>query len=181
MSEILRAMAQVVARDGLTGTSIATVATAAGLQRTLVLHYFGNRRGLVQSFVTEAVAAYGDRMLSGTDSGPIQERVDRLFEPGAYRQREDLVIWAELVAHAGRDSAIRANLADLWTNRWFPEIERQLAEAYPHAAPADIGRVAYGLTCLVEAHWFFHLEGVDHAGRRQQAQHAAKALLATLD
>ena len=40
-------MADVVARDGLADTTIAKVAEAAGLQRTLVLHYFRDREALM--------------------------------------------------------------------------------------------------------------------------------------
>lgn len=175
-------MAVVVARDGLAGTTIGNVATAAGLQRTLVLHYFGNRDGLMAAFINEAVTAYGDQMLgAGGDDEPFEVRLDRLFEPGAYRTRADLVIWVELVAKAARDDEVRERLRELWTQRWLPEVARQLRAAYPGAGEGQIGSVAYGLSCLVEAHWYFHLQGVDGDERRRQAQQAARMLLTTLD
>ncbi|WP_246351366.1 TetR/AcrR family transcriptional regulator [Nocardia barduliensis] len=173
-------MASVVARDGLAKTTIANVAAAAGLQRTLVLHYFGDRRGLMEAFINEAVAVYGERMLLVDGTEPIETRLDRLFEPGAYQRRDDLVIWTDLVAQSARDEVVRQRLHDLWTHRWFPEIERQLATARPHAQPAQVTQVAYALACLVEAHWAFHLQGLDDTLRRQQAQQAARTLLATL-
>ncbi|MGP3916286.1 TetR family transcriptional regulator [Nonomuraea sp. 10N515B] len=177
-------MAGVVARDGLTGITIANVAAAAGLQRTLVLHYFGSRDELMASFITNAVAEYGDRMV-GDDprhaKEPIEDRLDRLFEPGAYHSHEDLVIWAELVARSARDQTVRQRLHELWTGRWLPAIEQQLGVAYPQADAERIEQVAYALACLVEAHWYFHLQGVDSSSRTRQAQQAARTLLATLD
>lgn len=179
-------MAGVVARDGLTGVTLAGVAEAAGLTRTLVLHYFGSREGLMTAFVTEAVAAYGDRMLGSDDEPPpgpaeLADRIDRLFEPGAYESHEDLVIWVELVAAAARDEDVRRRLRELWTGRWLPAAERRLAAAYPHAAPERIGQTAYALACLVEAHWYFQLQDVTGDTRRRAAQQAARSLLTALD
>jgi AcrR family transcriptional regulator len=179
--QILRAMAGVVARDGLAGTTIANVAAAAGLKRTLILHYFGSRDGLMESFITEVVAVYGEQMFSAADDLPVTARVDRLFEPGAYRTQNDLVIWVELVARSARDPVVRQRLHDLWTERWFPEITRLLQTAYPHAGTEDVNRVAYGLASLVEAHWYFHLQGLGGGDHRRYAQQSAHALLETLN
>ena len=176
-------MGSVVAREGLAGATIANVAEAAGLKRTLVLHYFGSRDGLMTSFITEAVAEYGDRMVGvGGESagGSVEERVDRLFEPGVYESRDDLVIWVELVARAARDQGVRQRLNELWTGRWLPEIERQLSAAFPAADADQIAQVAFGLSSLVEAYWYFHLQGLDDEARRRQAHGAARTLLAGL-
>lgn len=173
-------MADVVAREGLANTTIAKVAEAAGLQRTLVLHYFRDRDGLMSAFIGEAVAAYGERMLPGPAKGTIDERVARLFEPGAYRRTADLIIWTELVALAARDGDVRRQLRDLWTHLWLPGIEELLAAEHPAAPPERVAATAYALSALVEAHWAFHLQGVSGATRRRQLQDAARALLSTL-
>jgi len=178
MAEILQATASVVAKDGLAGTTVANVATAAGLQRTLVLHYFGSRDGLMSSFITEAVAAYGDQMLGGQDES-VEESLGRLFGPTAYRTQADLVIWVELVARAARDESVRQRLTELWTQRWLPAVERRLQQDYPQASAEQVEQVAYALSALVEGHWYFHLQGVQ--GRRHHALQAARALLATLE
>ena len=50
------------------------------------------------------------------------------------------------------------------------------ALAYPRAYAAEVSRVAYGLASLVEAHWYFHLQGLDaddHRRYPQQSAHAA--------
>ncbi|MEU5407800.1 TetR/AcrR family transcriptional regulator [Nocardia asteroides] len=180
VAQILRAARSVVAAEGFSATTLSRVATAAGVQRTLVLHYFGNRDGLMQAFITDAVAAYGDAMLRLGADEPIEDRVARMFEPGAYTNRDDLVVWCELVALAARDSLVRRRLTELWTQRWLPALELQLADTYPGAAPAQIAGTAYALACLFEAHWAFHLQGVDGPERAEQGRHAAHALLATL-
>lgn len=173
-------MVAVVAREGLADTTMAKVAEAAGMQRTLVLHYFRDRDALMTAFIGEAVAAYGEGMLPVGATGSLEDRVCRLFEPGAYRDAADLVIWTELVALAARDGDVRRQLRDLWTRLWLPEIEELLAAEYPTGAPDQIAATAYALAALVEAYWAFHLQGVSGPARRRQLQDAARTLLASL-
>ncbi|RZS44750.1 TetR family transcriptional regulator [Herbihabitans rhizosphaerae] len=178
-AEILDAMARVVARSGLDDATVSAVADEAGMQRTLVFHYFGDRPGLLAAFIDEVVGGYGRRML-GAEHLSIEARIDRAFAPGFYANRDDLVVWTELVALAARDDTVRDRLRVLWLDVWLPEVERQLALAAPTATTAAVGQVAYGLTCLVEAHWAFVLQGVDAPKRRRQARAAARLLLAGL-
>jgi AcrR family transcriptional regulator len=178
--EILDAMVAVVAREGLADTTMAKVAEAAGMQRTLVLHYFRDRDALRAAFIGEAVAAYGEWMLPAGAEGSLEDRVCRLFEPGAYRDPADLVVWSELVALAARDGEVRRQLHDLWTRLWLPRVEGLLAAEYDTAGPDQVAATAYALAALVEAHWAFHLQGVSGPARRRQLQDAARALLAQL-
>jgi AcrR family transcriptional regulator len=180
MAQILRAMAGVVAKDGLASATLARVAEAAGLQRTLVLHYFGSRSRLLQAFVDEAVAAYGTAMLRVGEDSTVNRRLDAMFAPGAYRDRGDLVLWLELVALGARDGQVGERLRALWTQRWLPDLEQQLHAQYPSATNGDIQGAAYALACLFEAHWMFHVQGVGGPERADQARQAARAVLATL-
>ncbi|MGM7647408.1 TetR/AcrR family transcriptional regulator [Nocardia sp. JW2] len=180
IAQILRAARSVVAADGFANTTLSRVATAAGVQRTLVLHYFGSRDGLMQAFITDAVAEYGDNLLRLDADAPVEERVARMFEPGAYADRDDLVVWCELVALAARETVVRQRLTDLWTNRWLPGLEQQLSAAYPAASPDRVAVTAYALACLFEAHWAFHLQGVNGPDRTEQAKQSAHTLLSAL-
>ncbi|TCK01227.1 TetR/AcrR family transcriptional regulator [Nocardia alba] len=180
IAQILRAARSVVAEEGFAATTLSRVATAAGVQRTLVLHYFGSRDGLMQAFITDAVAAYGDAMLRLGADEPIEERVALMFGPGAYESRDDLVVWCELVALSARESVVRQRLRELWSDRWLPGLEHRLEVAYPTAPPERVAATAYALACLFEAHWAFHLQGIDSPERADQARQAARTLLAAL-
>jgi AcrR family transcriptional regulator len=177
---ILAATAAVVARDGLAETTVAKVADEAGLQRTLVFHYFGDRQSLISAFVDQVVAVYGDRQILGDQARTIEERLDSAFEPGHYAAREDLVVWTELVALAARDDAVRARLAALWAGRWLPMISRELQAARPRATAAQADEIGYGIACIVEAHWSLQLQGLDSPRQRGHAQASARALLGSL-
>lgn len=178
-AEILGAMADVVARKGLAEVTAAEVAAAAEVPRTLVFHYFKDRTGLVTAFIDEFVGSYGDRMFLAGDESP-REKVHLAFGPGFYRSGRDLLIWLDLVALAGRDGRVRDRLRALWTERWLPPVAQLLRTAHPAATEAQADAVAYGLLCLIEAHWAFQAQGVDQPERTDQARAAATALLATL-
>lgn len=180
IAEILQATATVVARDGLASTTLSMVAAQARMQRTLVLHYFGTRDRLLRAFVDEAVAAYGTGMLRAQTDLPVARRIESMFAPGAYHSRDDLVVWSELVALAARDHQVRDRLRELWAGQWLPDLEQQLADEYPSAEGDAIGAAAYGLACLFEAHWAFHLQDVTGPDRQRQGRQAARAILASL-
>ncbi|WP_037067197.1 TetR/AcrR family transcriptional regulator [Pseudonocardia acaciae] len=179
-AHILEAMAAEVAGHGLAEVTVAKVAQRAGLQRTLVFHYFGDRDALVRAFLDEVVGRYGETMVLGDPGAPFRDRLDLAFEPGFYQQREHLVVWTELVALAAREPSVRDRLLALWRDRWLPEVERQLRRERPHATPAQVGRTAYGLACLVEGHWALYLQGLDDPARARAARDAARTLVDAL-
>ncbi|MGY2093292.1 TetR/AcrR family transcriptional regulator [Nocardia gipuzkoensis] len=178
--QILLAMATVVAQEGLSEVTVGKVAAEAGLQRTLVFHYFGDRAALIEAFLDEAVGLYGEVMLLGEPDKPFEERLDLAFAQGFYERREDLVVWIEIVALAARDDKVRDRLRRLWLERWLAQVEHQLHEQRPAATPEQISDVGYALAMLVEAHWAFQLQGIDAPERTTQAQQAARALFHTL-
>jgi AcrR family transcriptional regulator len=174
---ILLATASVVARDGLAETTVGKVADEAHIQRTLVLHYFRDRQSLIEAFVNQVVAFYGDLQIVGGAVEPIERQIDRAFDDGFYARDEDLVVWSELVALAARDASIRERLCSLWEDRWLPMIREELRKAFPTASSSSVRQGAYGLACLVEAHWSFRLQGLDNPERRRQAKANARLLL----
>ena len=178
--EILFATANVAARDGLAGITMDKVAEEAGLQRTLVLHYFGNRQALVDSFVDQVVSLYGEVQILKDSSDSVADKLNQLFDEGFWVRREDLSIWLDLVAISARDVAIRQELSRLWRERWLPRIEQELRSGFPSTSAERIKRVAYGLACLVEGYWSIHAQGVDDPERSRQAKGSALALLEQL-
>lgn len=180
-AQILKAAASVVANDGLGGATMARIAEASGLQRTLVLHYFGSRDSLVSEFISYAVGEYGERMLSDTLGEPVCERVAAMFAPPTKRRRSEMAVWLQLVAAGTRDPSIKAKLSELWTQRWLPALEQQIAEEYPSADADDVAAAAYALTCLFEAHWALDAQGIWSERRSSQAESAAKTILGSLD
>ncbi|MEZ5211628.1 TetR family transcriptional regulator [Gordonia sp. PP30] len=178
-AQILAAMAGVVARDGLTGATISKVAEAAGLRRTLVLHYFGNRDRLVDAFLTQTVAAYGTAMVN-IDRLTTAQLIDAAFEPGIYHSDLDLAVWLDLVALAARDPAVRDRLHRLWRESWLPAIAGRIVAQIPGTDAARAHSVAYALVAVFEGHWSLVAQGVPTATDTAAAKSAAHALIGTL-
>jgi AcrR family transcriptional regulator len=182
--EILAAFERCICRHGLAESTVARVAEAAGIQRTLVFHYFGDRRALIDALIGYQVEAHERALqesLAGVAPGERLERVLDYFFGGRYyddRFPEGAQVWMELVAIAGRDPHLRARLGTQW-RRWLAEVEEELTEAYPGAPRERRAAIAYGLTCLFEQNFAMGLQGLGDA-RHAHARAAADALLETL-
>lgn len=179
-AEILLAVAAVAAREGIAGTTVAKVAGEAGIQRTLVLHYFGDRGSLIDSFIEQTAAVYGDLQILGDRTASIERRIDAAFDAGHYASRDDLVVWTEIAALAARDEAVRDRIRTLWSQRWLPLIETEIQAARPRAPGSQVRAVSHGIACLVEGYWALWLQGLDAPEQRRHAQACARLLLASL-
>jgi AcrR family transcriptional regulator len=181
--EIVAAFERCIGRHGLAASSVARVAETAGLQRTLVFHYFGDRQALLDALVDYQVDSHEQALqesLAGVAPGERLERLLDYFFGGRFYDRfpEAAQVWMELVAIAGRDRHLRSRLATLW-QRWLAEVDDELAEAYPQAPGERRAAIAYALTCLAEQNVSMGLQGLGEA-RHAKARAAAVALLGTL-
>lgn len=162
---------------------MARVAESAGIQRTLVFHYFGDRQALIDALIGYEVESHEHSLqeaLAGVAPGERLERLLDYFFGGRYYDRfpQPGQVWMELVAIAARDARLRSRLAELW-RQWLAEFEEELAKAYPQAPRDRCATIAYGLTCLLEQNYSMGLQGLDET-RHVRARAAADALLSTL-
>lgn len=177
--EIMLAMHAVAAREGLANATVSAVAEEAGMQRTLVFHYFRDRDSLVDAFIGVVVAAYGDQQLLAGE-GDILERVGAAFGPSFYGSAADLAIWQELIALAYREPRVGVLLRALWRERWLPQLQGEIQSARPSASTSEVARVAYALAALVEGHWAIVAQGVSEDAHRHAAREAAITLVESL-
>lgn len=175
--EILQAAVSVVAREGLEGITFAKVAESAGMQRTLVLHYFSTRTELMNAFIEHYIAQMGTEILHRFSGKPLSEQIVMLFTPEVYRSHEDLIVWLELVAQSARKPFIQKMLHNLWTQHWLPDFENQLAQEFPNATLEAISSAAYVLVCLFEAYWGFSIQGVTDQQRQKQMEQTVLLIL----
>ena len=84
---ILDAFGRCVARFGLEGTSLEQIATEAGVKRSLIRHYLGNRDDLILALATRVVARYRTmvaEMLAYMEQG---DRIEGLVESSSRRKQ----------------------------------------------------------------------------------------------
>ena len=180
-AQILEAFEEIILEKGLDGASIGAVAAAAGMDRTLVHHYFGSRAALEEALVERLVAAYKDAHAAVVAALPPEARVGPLLD---YLFGEDFcdsrrsVLFDELFSASNRSPGTRALLRRVYED--FEQIARdEIDKTYPEAPAERRREVAYAIMCLAEASSGFLQLGFPK-GRSRAARAAAETLLRDL-
>ncbi len=178
--QILKAFEACVIREGLAKTTLQKVADEAGLPRSLVRYFVGNRASMVDLLIarmikrtTEAFAA--DRELSpGLTTHGL---VDFLFDQAMGDDTSNNVV-GELWYLAQRDKAIRKSLSGLYQTLVDSLVEQMVdngigtTDQQRHAAAYTLMSLAYGDSSFA----FLSLK----TGDRNAARQAAYAMTETL-
>ncbi len=181
--EILDAFARCVARYGLEGSTLERIAEEAGVQRTILRHYIGNREALVAALgvrVEREFTASTEALFEWLpEYDRIEHLVDALFEPSLGTSSEDLSVAQALISASKLYPDIGARLKS-----WLLEFERlvaqELSTRYQRASPSAIAEVSLGLLSIyfsVDA--FSPLQLPD--SHRELASQAAWRLIRTLE
>ena len=111
--QILRAFEVCVLRYGLEGSSLERIAQEAGVRRSLIRHYFGNRNelteALIEGVIERTVSVYRDVIRTAGAEGGTAALVDYLMGPAFPDKRDDALIDA-LMAVSHRDERLRGQL-----------------------------------------------------------------------
>src|SRR5438876_910806 len=94
--QILRAFETCVLKYGLEGSSLERIAAEAGVQRSLIRHYFGNRAELTQALIDgvieRTVENYRDVIRDAGAEGGTETLIDYLTGPKFPERRDDALI-----------------------------------------------------------------------------------------
>ncbi|MGH1484027.1 MAG: TetR/AcrR family transcriptional regulator [Geminicoccales bacterium] len=150
-AEILTAFASCVARFGLEGATQERIAEAAGVRRTILRHYLGNRDDMISALIDFVVADFDAQSKALFDALPKTNRVTALLDflfGASSRTNPDMVLTFEaLVAAADRyPEARKALLA--WIQRFTEAVEAELTTTHPAAANDRVAAAAYGIVAL---------------------------------
>nr|WP_260408228.1 TetR/AcrR family transcriptional regulator [Planomonospora venezuelensis] len=150
----MRAAAQSVAAHGLAGSTQERIAAAAGMSRSHIRHYVGNRDQLIDALWDHVITPYFEAMHTAlADSAPdarLRALVDFLFGPQMARNEDDLVIEA-LISGAMHDVRLRGRIYDSY-GRLEREIAKTIREAVPGCESAESLQLAYALICMAFGH-----------------------------
>jgi AcrR family transcriptional regulator len=180
--QILDALERCLARDGLEGTSLESVAAEAGVARPVIRHYFGNRDALLAAAVKRAVAAYG---------ADLEDALRALPGEGCLGAFLDYLFLGRFVGNPDRERLFRAlfaGLDDAALQRLLLETYRRfedvcfaaLRAAVPGPAAAALRGAAYAIACLAEQNAGFLAMGFPRS-RARAAREAAAAIVRGLE
>ncbi len=180
--QILDAFEECILERGLDRASIGAVAEAAGMDRTLVHHYFGTRDALESALVDRLLSSYKaerDAIVAALpDSGRLHPLLDYLFGP-EFDDPRSSVLFDELFSASHRSPSTKARLREVYEE--FEQITNaEIEKAFPRTAASQRHQVAYGIMCLADAASCLNGLGFP-ASRRSAARASAEALLRTLD
>ncbi|MCD0449748.1 TetR family transcriptional regulator [Actinocorallia sp. API 0066] len=152
--EILEAAARAVAKHGLAGATQERIALEAGMSRSHVRHYVGNRDELLHALWEHEMTPYLAGTRAATEGreprAALGALVDFLFGPQMARNDDDLVI-ENLISGAMHDVRLRGRIYETYRG-----LERDIAAAVRAAVPgcdaAESRQLAYSLICMAFGH-----------------------------
>lgn len=159
--EILAAFERCIVRYGI-DAPLERIADEAGVRRSLIRHYLGNRDELVDQVIDRIAAAYPRRAAAILDRAiahGVEGLLDVLFPSegaGDAWEVEAIHAWEAVIGAVSGASQGRYPQAKRRVATMMEEIAELAAvglhERFPHAARDACREVAYGLFCLVQAH-----------------------------
>lgn len=179
--QILEAFEACVLKHGLEGSSLERIAAEAGLPRSLIRHYCGNRedltRALIDGIIDRTVSFYRDIIGRAGAAGGTRALVDYLLGAEFADSRDDALIDA-LMAVSHRDPRVREQLRQKY-GTFERSVRRELRGAFPAAGAGDVRATAYALMCLAVGNASMHDLELPARGR-DDARRVAMALVERL-
>jgi AcrR family transcriptional regulator len=178
-AQILDAYEECVLQFGLEASSLEAIADQAGIKRSVVRHYMGNRaelrRAVVERIIKRTTLAYQSGIADQQRVGGIEGVIDYIAGPEFADKREDALIDA-LFAASHSDPDVREQLRGRYVG-FQRAVARELRAAYPQAESAGISGVAYALVCLAYGSASMQDVGIPYR-RLGDMRTAARALVA---
>lgn len=174
--QIVAAFIDLVAANGLGGVSLDEVAVRAGVKRTAIRHFVGNRDELI----TAAVEEITNRAIEDLgESTSFTRLAARLFSPERIMNLTAAAdAWIVLLPEALRLPEGRHLVKSSW-DQLMESISAALRLEFPGATEVRIRDTAYSVACLAEQDFVFQLVGFPRA-RSKAAMNAALALASRL-
>ncbi len=179
--EILQAFQRCVAHFGLEGSTLERISDEAGLKRSLVRHFVGNREELVQKLADRVIEQSDQQWAEFLTYLPTTDVVPSLLEglfSEQYSQPESILVIESLIFAAGRDQELQGKMQQ-WVKGFTDDIAQILQRDFPEAESDVLAAVSFGLTSL-----YFNLDSLAPLNMssiyRQPARQAAELLIKNL-
>lgn len=151
IAQILDAFETCLVQHGLDGTSLEKVAGVAGVQRSIIRHYIGNRDQLLLAYARRSVERYETVIEEMIAALPTRNRsaklVDYLFMPDSNSNAQAELAMDVLIAASDHNSECRKILAQFVEN-FVNLLTVEMATIHPQAKKSDRWSVANGLVAI---------------------------------
>jgi len=146
--EILNALEACILKYGIQATSLENIAETAGMKRTILRHYIGNRDDIICALSQRWRAKYSDQWQQIIDWLPSKNRsesmLEALFTIGSSERVNATIIGEAIFSEAKRLPAIKADQQEIMF-----EFNQHLFDAlkhdYPDAEDEKVSLVSQGI------------------------------------
>ncbi|HYF62206.1 MAG TPA: TetR family transcriptional regulator [Herpetosiphonaceae bacterium] len=180
--ELLDAFERCIVQYGLEGTSLEQVADEAGMTRSIIRHYIGNRDELVDALIERIIAQYAGQLETAYADVPPEQAVgytlDMMFSGEQLLDPRDTIIITVLMTAKERYPQAKKLLVAMF-EAMIDSFGADLERSYPQAPPGRCRQIAYAVICMAEMHESLMWLGMDR-GYNAAARAAAETLIGTL-
>ncbi|OCQ22540.1 hypothetical protein A7985_00815 [Pseudoalteromonas luteoviolacea] len=146
--EILDALEVCILKYGIQATSLENIAETAGVKRTILRHYIGNRDDIICALSSRLKAKYSQQWQQLLPWLPSENKaeslIDALFTVGSKEQVNDTIVGEAIFSEAKRLPPIKADQQQIMSE--FIEIVSNILKSqYTRASDDKIELVAYGI------------------------------------
>jgi len=154
-AQILDAFERCVIQHGLHGSSLERVAEEAGMKRSVIRHYLGNRDALVEKLAERTVRTASEYSRAFVASVDPKRRMEQLlaflFPSKAVTSTDSLLVIESLIAVGESQPRVR-DLMTEYVADFVKTVSDQLRLAHPQATTQRAWSVAYGLVSICYNH-----------------------------
>jgi AcrR family transcriptional regulator len=153
--EILDAFERSIGQVGLHGSSLEVIADEAGMQRSILRHYIGNRDEILEALAERVIARYRTETDELLDYIPnvnqAQALVEILFDSSAATTAQGLAVGEAILTASAEHTKIRKLFAD-WLDHFVTSLSGVLHQAHPNQPEDKCWTVAYGIASIYFSH-----------------------------
>ncbi len=150
-AEILDAFERCVARFGLEGSSLERVAEEAGMKRSILRHYIGNRDEMIVALAERVVSKYRGAFQAflgqTSDTNWTKELLSYFFPDKPVESTEDILVIEALIAAGEKYPDVR-QLMFGYVDGLVGDVSKRLRLAFPKATKQECWSVAYGVVSI---------------------------------
>jgi AcrR family transcriptional regulator len=150
-AEILAAFERCIVRYGI-DVSLERIAEEAGVQRSLIRHYLGNREEVVEQLIERIAAEYPRDLaacLTAPQVGTAAQMLDYLFSETVAAPDWDTLITAVVSTAQDRFPQAKQHIVEMM-QAIIALVAARLEAFFPQAPPELCYEVAYSVLCLVQ-------------------------------
>lgn len=149
--QVMHALVRTVARFGLEGASLSSIAKEAGMTRPLVRHHLGNRDEILTALQDYVLHSFEEQTVQMVDALPHERAgyslIEILFSPVASSDVELIMAFSALTASSADDPALRKSCREV-VLKFETAVADVLKADHPKASEQQIHDAAHQITAL---------------------------------